>query len=351
MHAEPDLPAGIRRRLERAVGHRRLPWRVAPLVPPLAVLHGQPVAGFVLLAGAVGWAVCDAYTWRRRIAAEWPRWLDEAVPVLEDSSVLLAQAPSSPIARLQRARLERRIESVDALQYRAIAQARSGIAAWPLVLSGVAAAALWLMQPAATAPNAARSSSAVKAAAPVVQAMQLKVVPPAYTGAKPYETAAKDLTVPQYSTVNWCGSGTVELGDGSTLQAKDNCATWRAVDSTTWRIAGKPQQRYTIRVTPDQPPVVSVTSPVESVQVLAPGASVKIAVGASDDYGIARATLHLTLARGSGENIKFSDREVPLPQSADPRKRNWQKAWSLAELGMEPGDELYFFVRATDNSP
>ncbi len=348
MHADADLKAGIRRRLERAIGRRRLPWRLAPLVPPLAVLHEHPAAGFAVLAAAVGWAAWDAYTWRRRIAASWPRWLDEAMPVLEDSSALLAQEPSSPIARLQRARLERRVEAVDALQYRAIAHQRSRIAPWPFALSCVAAAALWLMQPAAPQSVTVAPAAAAK---PAVQAMLMKIAPPAYTGAKPYDTAPKDLQVPQYSTVSWCGTGKVELGDGSTPQPKDGCATWRAVDSTTWRLAGKPQQRYTIRVTPDQPPVVSVTAPVEAVQVLVPGASVKISVGASDDYGIARATLHLTLARGSGENIKFSDREVPLPQSADPRRRSWQKAWSLAELGMEPGDELYFFVRATDNSP
>jgi hypothetical protein len=69
-----------------------------------------------------------------------------------------------------------------------------------------------------------------------------------------------------------------------------------------------------------------------------------------DDYAVSRATLHLTLARGSGENIRFSDRELPLPASADPRVRAWSKQWLLSELGMEPGDELYFFVRATDNA-
>jgi hypothetical protein len=62
------------------------------------------------------------------------------------------------------------------------------------------------------------------------------------------------------------------------------------------------------------------------------------------------ATLHLTRARGSGENIRFSDREMPLPNSSDPRRRDWSKNWLLSELGMEAGDELYFFVRATDNA-
>ena len=30
--------------------------------------------------------------------------------------------------------------------------------------------------------------------------------------------------------------------------------------------------------------------------------------------------------------------------------RNWSKQWTLSDLGMEPGDELYFFVRASDNA-
>ncbi|WP_449263131.1 hypothetical protein, partial [Escherichia coli] len=74
------------------------------------------------------------------------------------------------------------------------------------------------------------------------------------------------------------------------------------------------------------------------------------ALSVQDDYRVQRATLHLTLARGSGENIKFTDREMPLPASGNPRLRNWARTWTLAELGMEPGDELYFFVRAADNA-
>jgi hypothetical protein len=75
-----------------------------------------------------------------------------------------------------------------------------------------------------------------------------------------------------------------------------------------------------------------------------------MAIAVRDDYAVSRATLHLTLARGSGENIRFSDRELPIPGSSDPRVRTWSKQWTLAELGMEAGDELYFFVRAADNA-
>ncbi|MBC7686413.1 MAG: hypothetical protein H7176_14455, partial [Bdellovibrionales bacterium] len=84
--------------------------------------------------------------------------------------------------------------------------------------------------------------------------------------------------------------------------------------------------------------------------LLPSAASANIAVSVRDDYAVRRTALHMTLARGSGENIRFSDREVPLPEGPDPRTRNWSKQFSLAELGMEPGDELYFFVRTTDNA-
>jgi hypothetical protein len=115
-----------------------------------------------------------------------------------------------------------------------------------------------------------------------------------------------------------------------------------------WRWRGN---RYTIKVIPDQPPEITITAPTQMVQELSETATnAAMGVKVRDDYVIKRATLHMTLARGSGENIRFTDREMPLPASPDPKQRNWSKNWLLSELGMEPGDELYFFVRATDNA-
>jgi hypothetical protein len=184
----------------------------------------------------------------------------------------------------------------------------------------------------------------------------LHAEPPAYTGVQPSEGGPRDLQVPQHSKVRWCAvnaDATIELGDGQSLQAASGkCAEWTAGDSAFWRSRSNPAQRYTIRVTPDQPPQIAIVAPSEAVAVLKPEAqSAQISVNVSDDYAIAKATLHMTLARGSGENIRFTDKETPLPASADPRKRSWNKQWLLKELGMEAGDELYFFVRASDNAP
>jgi hypothetical protein len=182
----------------------------------------------------------------------------------------------------------------------------------------------------------------------------VRIAPPKYTAVAPSESAPRDLQVPEHSEVRWCANaGTaidapIELSDGQQLAIGTGCARWTATESVFWRWRGA---RYKLRVTPDLPPQITVTAPADMVQVLAPDAkSAAIAVSVRDDYMVRRATLHLTLARGSGENIRFSDREVALPESGDPRARNWSKQWALSDLGMEPGDELYFFVRATDNA-
>jgi hypothetical protein len=352
MHAEPDLRGAIERPLWHAVLRRRAPWWLASALPALATLPASVPAGLALLGGAVTWTAWDARRWRRRTAAQWPRWLDDAVPALEDSSGLLATSSASPLAKLQRARLAARLrETVGPAQFAAIARAQTPTSWWPAALVTCAAVAVWLMpageRPASPVAVPARQPAAVAAA------LTMKVAPPRYTGVQPYDTAPRNLQVPRYSVVQWCAKGdgaTVQLGDGTALNvASGACAQWRALDAISWRSGGI---RHDIRVTADQPPTVTVAAPTEAVHQLAPTTStVRIAVAARDDYGIARATLHLTLARGSGENIRFTDREVPLPQGRDARRRDWQKDWTLSELGMEPGDELYFFVRATDNDP
>jgi hypothetical protein len=161
--------------------------------------------------------------------------------------------------------------------------------------------------------------------------------------------------VPEYSQVQWCVKNVealdapLELSNGQSLSAGQRCVEWTAGESVFWRWHGN---RFNLRVTPDEAPQITVTTPTDMVHELAMDArTAAMAISVRDDYRVQRATLHLTLARGSGENIRFSDREMPLPESNDPKVRAWSKQWTLADLGMEPGDELYFFVRASDNAP
>jgi len=358
MRAETDL---LRARLLNAVWRRRAATWLASLLPLLTILL-LPAARAIALAATAAWIVwllADIWRWRQRVDASWAVWLDAAVPALEDSSALLATEPASQIARLQQQRLQARLASVlTTNDYRSIAAIRVKFALIPLLLSLAATGAAWTLHGKQTAGAQTTAAQQGKARAIVDGEVFLRVAPPAYTGAKQFESAASDIQIPQHSEVRWCvrnpagASPVVELGDGQTLTVTPDCALWRANESQFWRLSSKSSTRYNIRVTPDQAPEVAIIAPKELIQILPTDArTVQLSVSARDDYAVVRASLHMTLARGSGENIRFSDREVPLPASADPRVRNWQKQWTLAELGMEPGDELYIFVRATDNAP
>lgn len=338
--------ADIINRLLLAAARRRAPlWLTVAL--PWCLLVSIPG-----MLAAAAWIAWDFKRLRARIQRSWPGWLDGAVGAFEDSSALLVRA-ETPVARLQRSRLLARVS--DALNPRVLA----GVASqrvrfdwyWPALSVAMALTVLaWPhMRPAAHAIPKAQSAQATIATDIVV-----RVVPPRYTGVARFESAPRDLQAPQNSIVEWCmktpqaADEAVELSDGQLLKSGRACAKWSAGESVFWRWRGK---RYKLLVLADQPPQVTISAPRDMLQVLAANTvNATISVAVTDDYAVTRASMHMTLARGSGENIRFSDREAPLPASNDPRKRNWSKRWSLAELGMEPGDELYFFIRATDNA-
>jgi len=358
MRVATDL---LRARLLNAVWRRRAPTWLAALLPLLTIqlLPGARVVALAAIAVLIAWLLADIWRWRQRVGVSWAAWLDAAVPELEDSSALLAAELASQIARLQQQRLQARLASaLTTDDYRAIAASRVKFAWIPLLLSLAATGAAWTAHGKQSTNGQPASAQQSKARAIADGEVFLRVAPPAYTGAKQFESAASDIQIPQHSEVRWCVRNptgeppVVELGDGQTLTVTPDCALWRASESQFWRLRGKSSTRYNIRVTPDQAPEVAIIAPKELIQILSTDAkAVQLSVSARDDYAVVRASLHMTLARGSGENIRFSDREVPLPSSSDPRVRNWQKQWTLTELGMQPGDELYIFVRATDNAP
>jgi hypothetical protein len=332
--------------------HQRL-WRAVLLRRVWAWLLGAVpwlLAGwFAAVPVWCAWVLWDAWRLRARVTRERNAWLNAGIPALEDSAGVLNEA-ASPLAQLQRARLLAR-PAVAHADLRAIAGRRVSTGLGWSALSVAVAAAAWAAR---TQPVAAPLPAQVIKPAPVPD-LVMQVTPPRYTGITASSGPGRELQVPEQSTVRWClrnpvpDAPPIELGDGRQLALGSACASLAVTESLTWRWRGV---RFNLRVLLDEAPQISIGAPKEMVQELKPGAtSANIAVTVRDDYRVERATLHLTLARGSGESIKFTDREMPLPASTDPKTRSWSKQWTLAELGMEPGDELYFFVRAVDNAP
>jgi hypothetical protein len=114
---------------------------------------------------------------------------------------------------------------------------------------------------------------------------------------------------------------------------------------------------HTITVIADTRPTIRFIAPTETITELAKNAVPKVQaiVSIEDDFGLARVEILASIASGSGEAVKFRDQtfqfdsESVIAKSVNEGKAHFFKNWDLAELGMQPGDELYFSIRAWDN--
>ncbi|MBC2839521.1 DUF4175 family protein [Robiginitalea sp. SC105] len=70
----------------------------------------------------------------------------------------------------------------------------------------------------------------------------------------------------------------------------------------------------------------------------------------SDDYGIGEAAIVATVSKGSGESVKFREERLAFDGGFRRGARELQlpKTIFLDSLRMEPGDELYFYIEASD---
>jgi hypothetical protein len=69
-----------------------------------------------------------------------------------------------------------------------------------------------------------------------------------------------------------------------------------------------------------------------------------------DDYGLTDATIIATVSKGSGESVKFREEKMRFtkPTRITGKQVNASTTFNLLRLGLEPGDELYFYVQAED---
>lgn len=70
-----------------------------------------------------------------------------------------------------------------------------------------------------------------------------------------------------------------------------------------------------------------------------------------DDFGIAEAYIIATVSKGQGESVKFREERLLFERGMVSGGRTLQltKEINLDRIGMEPGDELYFYVSVVDN--
>jgi hypothetical protein len=115
--------------------------------------------------------------------------------------------------------------------------------------------------------------------------------------------------------------------------------------------AGTPRFLSVI-VVPDAPPSLRVVTPGKDSAFATPAGQVPIQIDSTDDLGLATMTLRFTKASGGGENLAFTEGEVPL--AIERRSgRQWigRAGLSLEALGLADGDILVYRAIARDTNP
>jgi hypothetical protein len=343
-----------------------LPWCV------LAVLVAQRVAGasaatLTGLVAAVIWLFCLLWRWRQYTAQWVVRELNTRRRDMEDSADLLADtAPQTALQHLQRQRLLERLTRTPAELRRP----------WPykgLLLAALPAVVLMifiLVWPAAEHPFSPPPQPVqVQTAAGPVQltGQRIEITPPAYTRLPARTETLLSAKAPQGATLHWQLQfapdpkhvAFVSL-DGQRIALTQAGTSWQAQHvlkkSMLYRLEidgvllddDKP---YRLDALADRPPQVRVLEPARSLTLMTPGQrDWLLRFEAQDDYAVAaNASLRITLAQGSGENVSFREHRITLQGHGEPAQRVFTHRLDLSALQLERGDDLIVQLEVQDN--
>ncbi|PCI72359.1 MAG: hypothetical protein COB38_04365 [Gammaproteobacteria bacterium] len=216
----------------------------------------------------------------------------------------------------------------------------------------------------------------------LIEEITIEVTPPKYTKLKKLASNDLNLNIPENSVVNWHISLSAEVDDvfmilTSTRTEKNKLKMLYNSETERYAVNRKLQQTqiynfevvenginrildgvYSIVLIKDQSPKIKIVTPKQSLveYPLSGNHSFTLTVDVVDDFGIGNVNILASVAKGSGEAVKFRDKifkfdEIKNNINTATKKASfrYKKQWRLTDLDMEPGDEVYFHVQATDN--
>jgi hypothetical protein len=337
-----------------------------------------PPGAWIIWPVAAGGALWFSYRIFRKDEEAVCSYLNSQYPTLEQSADLLLQEPHQ-LRSLQQLQQKKVAQVLDGLTVRLPHQIPQAIG---VLLMGVALFAI------IRSSELSAQSSQITAAdlqfapqqpladtltyqPPQLQKVDILVQPPAYTNIEDFQPQTLDIDVPYWSVIDWQLSftGPVEgmqlvLSDGQKINGIPESDTrWRVrfrpTENTFYQLAFDDKQGGThqsdyfkLQVLPDIVPTVEVLGlPAYSELVYTPEKVVSLRAILQDDYGIADAWIVATLTKGEGEAVQFKNDTLRFAQSFSQQRKNYEVGHDLqlTKLGMEPGDELYLHIEATDN--
>ena len=342
----------------------------------LARLFGSPVLIYAIGGGLLGLAIWAAIRKPRRVQLiQVADYLNRHNPTLQDSTELLLQ-PADELSLLQRLQVQRILPAIpQAVRGTRVPQGfLRWLAIWAplLLLPG-----LWLLfQPQTSlrrelgmAPIAELAEEAVPLPAGLAQ-WEVRLSAPSYMqlpvkrqSAFPIEawegTQASfeaQFTEPVvWAVLLWGQNDTVSLKTNGEAYRQTLTLRQNTFYALAWQDSTGEWQRSDyapVTVRPDAPPQVAVVGREPYVKVdYIPGMVVEVPLEYTDDFDLTTSALVATVARGSGESVRFRESRRPIPHDWAPMRATEKLTLRIVpdSLEMTPGDELYFYVETYDN--
>jgi hypothetical protein len=299
------------------------------------------------------------------------RFVDLHFTEVEESTALLLK-PTAELSFLEQLQV-RKVE--DLLAARKQPSAPVDLLKMPLfILAGVLVVSYLLLRmplsnlagiPVA-APNG--TTKTVKENIPVqITSYSVEITPPAYTGRANRKQKQFSVTAENGSRLQWQINTSKKLTRLALLFNDRELINLKNTDGSgqSWSFAktllkagfyqvvveGKKSDFYQLEIIADQPVQIRIVRPGQhsTIDVGRPQ-KVDMDILLQDDYGISDAYISATIASGKGEAVSFKEQKLSFSLNfAGKKQLRINKLINLRELGMKPGDELYYYISATDN--
>jgi hypothetical protein len=195
----------------------------------------------------------------------------------------------------------------------------------------------------------------------------VKIVAPAYTGIATITSSSLDIKAAEGSKIYWQINGEnlaeydwflEEAGKKRTFTAskKDRVLASSLNSNTLYRIGASKGDKevwssayYSLESIPDQKPVLNIDSKEYYKELKGPNLGTeKLRLRVSDDYAVKQILWVGTIAKGNGENIKFREKQAQV-FNGNAKSLNMTYSIDLEKLGLEVGEELYFYFLVADS--
>lgn len=326
------------------------------------------IALLLFMLALIAWGIVIGF-WSVRQKDIW-QYLNKAYPQLQHSMELVGrdQYQLNIIENLQRAEVEKQLGE---LSVRFPWHWR-----WPasIFIFGLLVMVIYSTLDSQLTEKMARSKSQMLQSslsmeqAPEIKNIKIAIRPPAYSGLKSIQQSSTIIEALEGSTISW----SVIFN-----QPIDRCEIIFTNDKS-FEMTGEFEFHYTssffsnefyhfqydtkdsvftsdlypLKVIRDQNPIIDMGE-LELFQQHEFGdiSVLEIQVNITDDYGIDRANIVATVAKGSGESVKFREQILDFESSIRKGRKELElkKKFDFEDLELEPGDELYFYVIAQDN--